>query len=391
MVVAVHVGFNTGQVGVPFWGGIVARLDSGVAIFFVLSGFLLFRPFVLARATGTKNPSVGRYLLRRALRILPAYWLVVVVVLLALPANRGTSPRLWAEYLTLSGIYDPYFLRAGLVQTWSLCTEVAFYLVLPLVAWVALLRPRWSPRATLAVTVGLGVGTTVGWLLMMKLGVGPSAGGRTMWLPTYAAWFGGGMALATVHAALTTKTAPRAWRVFDRLAAHPLVCWAAAAGLLVIVSTPLGGPWVLAPISVRQEGTKLALEGLIAALALIPLAFGGDNAIKRALSTGPARWVGTVSYGVFLWHLFILEMIYLVAGWPLFTGSFFPVYLLTVGLSLVVAAASWYVFERPILNLDLRWRRQPGPISSTAAREGDTGEAGRDTEPATPTQALAES
>jgi peptidoglycan/LPS O-acetylase OafA/YrhL len=240
---------------------------------------------------------------------------------------------------------------------WSLCTEVAFYLALPLVAW-AVLRRRWSPRATLAVLVALGVGTTLGWLLMMQLGVGPTANGRTIWLPTYAAWFCGGMALATVHTALATGTAPRSWRVFDRLAALPLVCWAVAAAALVVVSTSWGGPLDLRPITVPQEGTKLALEGLVAAMALIPLAFGRDSAVKRALSTAPARWVGTVSYGVFLWHLFILEMIYRIAGWALFTGSFILVYLLTVGLSLVVAAASWYAFERPILNLELRWRRK---------------------------------
>src|SRR4051812_26100870 len=74
-VVGVHVGFNTGAVYQGVWGGVLARLDVGVAIFFVLSGFLLFRPFALARATGARRPGTGRYLWRRALRILPAYWL----------------------------------------------------------------------------------------------------------------------------------------------------------------------------------------------------------------------------------------------------------------------------------------------------------------------------
>ena len=72
-VIGTHVGFSTGAISRFEWGGLLARLDVGVAIFFVLSGFLLFRPFAAAVATGADRPSVRRYLWRRALRILPAY------------------------------------------------------------------------------------------------------------------------------------------------------------------------------------------------------------------------------------------------------------------------------------------------------------------------------
>src|SRR4051812_409189 len=81
-VVAHHVGFATGVnlSGGP-WSGWLARLDVGVAVFFVLSGFLLFRPWAHAQATARERPKTLRYLWRRALRILPAYWLTVVVCL----------------------------------------------------------------------------------------------------------------------------------------------------------------------------------------------------------------------------------------------------------------------------------------------------------------------
>src|ERR1700730_4577740 len=84
-VVATHVGFWTAATADPFWGGLVARLNVGVAIFFVLSGFLLFRPFVRSAAGQTPVPDTNRYLVRRAVRILPAYWLAVIVSLIVLP------------------------------------------------------------------------------------------------------------------------------------------------------------------------------------------------------------------------------------------------------------------------------------------------------------------
>src|SRR5436190_14296516 len=74
-VLAYHVAFNTGLSTHGTWNGVLARLDVGVALFFVLSGFLLFRPYALAAATGGTRPSTPRYLWRRAVRILPAYWL----------------------------------------------------------------------------------------------------------------------------------------------------------------------------------------------------------------------------------------------------------------------------------------------------------------------------
>src|SRR3954462_12451136 len=61
-------------------GAWTVRLDSGVTVFFVLSAFLLYRPFVAARLDGPPGPRVLRYARRRALRILPAYWVALIVL-----------------------------------------------------------------------------------------------------------------------------------------------------------------------------------------------------------------------------------------------------------------------------------------------------------------------
>ena len=134
----------------------VARLDVGVTIFFLLSGFLLYRPFVQARHQSRPRPPLIPYAWRRALRIVPAYWvaLTLAAVVLALPG-----------VFTLTGIPTFYgFLQIysadtafkGLGQCWTLCVEVSFYAFLPLWAWfVRRIAPGRSLRAELWLLGGL--------------------------------------------------------------------------------------------------------------------------------------------------------------------------------------------------------------------------------------------
>ena len=103
----------------------------GVALFFVLSGFLLSRPWVREVQLGARRPSVGRYFKHRLARILPAYWVALIAVLLT--TGSGASTRTIIDNVTLTQGYTGRFLPS-FFQTWSLVTEVAFYIVLPLLA-----------------------------------------------------------------------------------------------------------------------------------------------------------------------------------------------------------------------------------------------------------------
>ncbi|MCM0674913.1 acyltransferase [Micromonospora phytophila] len=357
-VVGHHVGFHTGATANEQWGGWLARLDVGVAIFFVLSGFLLFRPWALSAATDRPRPGTGRYLWRRALRILPAYWLTVAVCLIVLPQNQPASAGDWLRHLTFTQIYERGQLRHGLSQTWSLATEVAFYLLLPLVAALAVGR-TWRPVRTTLVAAG-GVLLTAGWLAAMAAGW-LDTGLHTTWLPAYGGWFGAGMALAAAHVALRTGTAPTVFRVLDDLAAAPIACWVAAVGLLAIATTPVAGPRDLAEPTVAELAVKLTLYLAIGVLILVPVAFGPPTRIRVALGTAPARWLGAVSYGLFLWHPLVLELIYLVDDRPLFTGGLLSTFALTMAGGLAYAAVSYYGIEQPIQLLGTqRRRRRPG-------------------------------
>ena len=120
---------------------------SASPIFFVLSGFLLFGPWVKAAATDGPAPSVRRYAWHRVRRIMPAYVVTVLVAYLVYHfRTAGPNPgHTWMglfRNLTLTQIYtDNYlfsYLHQGLTQMWSLAVEVAFYVALPLLAYLLL-------------------------------------------------------------------------------------------------------------------------------------------------------------------------------------------------------------------------------------------------------------
>ena len=355
-VVAHHVGFATGvNTGTGTWGGWFARLDVGVAVFFALSGFLLFRPYAHAKATATARPATGRYLWRRVMRILPAYWVTVAVCLLVLPRNDDANAGDWARHLTLTQIYESYGLRHGLGHTWSLATEAAFYALLPLLG-VALLSGRrraGSPMLILAASAAV----TAVWVALMHAGV-LSLSLHTTWLPSYGLWFGAGMALATIHVALRNDYAPR-WRFLDDLGSAPLACWAAALAVLAIATTPIAGPRSLSEPTAGEFGLKLVLYTVFAVLLILPIAFGPQTRTKSFFASGPVRWLGTISYGLFLWHPLVLDLIYLISGRPEFTGDTWETFLITMAGAIVLATLSYYVVERPFLRLSHRWPRPP--------------------------------
>ena len=353
-VVGHHVGFatgrNTGDAAVGAW---LARLDVGVAVFFVLSGFLLFRPYAHARATGRRPPAHRRGTCGGGpLRILPAYWVAVVVCLLVLPQNRPASTGDWLRHLTLTQIYQHGQLRHGLSQTWSLATEVTFYLLLPVLAIVLLGRRRPAPTRRVgppgpgaADRAGRdgghrGLGGVDGARACSSLGL------HTMWLPSYAGWFGAGMALAGAHVALRTGRGER-WRWLDDLGRAP---WPAgrspwARWRSPPPRSPAPGTWPSRPPASSPPSWCSTWSSRCCCWCRWPSA---RRPAPRASSTASsAGGSAAVSYGLFLWHPFVLEGIYLVDGRPEFTGDLLGTFALTVVGGLVLAAVSYYAVERP--------------------------------------------
>src|SRR5262249_41426166 len=268
------------------------------------------------------------------------------VGLSTLPQNANLPRSVWIHYFTLTQtfIYDGGF-DAGLIQLWSLTVEGVFYLVLPVLV-IFLLTRRWRPVRTVVLIALFTLATTFVWLEYRAAQlVGDNPQGYR--LPSFAIWFGVGMALSTIHVALRTGTAPRAWGIFDDLGRAPLACWGTAAALVAIISTPLGGPIDFSPITIEATTMHLVVYALIAAFALIPAPFGPPNRFKDFLSMRPIRWLGEISYGVFLWHLWVLLELYRIEGRPNLTGDLVSTYAETLAITLVIASISWYCLERP--------------------------------------------
>src|SRR5262245_5006866 len=115
--------------------GLFPKFSLGVVLFFSLSGFLLYRPFAAAVLRGEPGPGVRRYLRNRALRIVPAYWVILSLVGLVFGAAvladgrigfLSSDPRLFAVDLLLVQNYAPATAHTGITPSWSLAVEVVF-------------------------------------------------------------------------------------------------------------------------------------------------------------------------------------------------------------------------------------------------------------------------
>jgi peptidoglycan/LPS O-acetylase OafA/YrhL len=334
LVVGTHAAYGTGKDTHGYVGLIYSRLEIGVPIFFVLSGFLLFDPWARAAATGFMPPAVRRYAWRRLRRIVPAY---VVTVLLAYLVYQfrtdGPDPgQTWMglfRYLTLTQIYtDNYaltYLHQGLTQMWSLAVEAAFYAALPLLAHlllVVLCRRRWRPVLLLAGLAALAA-LTPAWLIVLHTTDWlPGAAG--MWLPAYLACFVGGMALAVLQAMGARCYA---------FAAIPL-----ALVSYLIVSTPIAGDATMSPVKLWEPLAKTVFYTIIAALVVAPLALGDRGGYARLLSSRPMVWLGEISYEIFLIHVLAMAIATdSVLRWPVFTGSVAGLFVVTLVITVPLA------------------------------------------------------
>ena len=336
-VVVTHVGFHTGTGVTGPYRSVLSRLDVGVAVFFVLSGFLLHRPQVAAALAGRPLPAVVPYLWRRALRVLPGAWLAVVAALVILPANDGAGLGTWVQHLTLTQIYTDAPQPAALTQLWSLATEVSFYLALPLLGRLA----GGTVRRQLLLCAALG-GSAIAWRVLVGLEVLPLHAGY--WLPAHLDWFGLGMALAVLSAGGVS------W--FEELAADGITCWVGAAALFVVAGTPLTGPYGLALSTAGEALLRALLYAAVAGLLVLPaVSRRPSGPVALLLTSWPAQQLGRISYGVFLLHLVVLEAVEDGLRLPLFSGGFWRVLALVLPITVAVAWASLRLVEEPALRL----------------------------------------
>lgn len=344
-----HVAFQTGQYNSSVRGTFFARLDCGVALFFVLSGFLLSRPFLSRMARDAVLPRVGFYAWKRFLRIVPVYLLTVVLVLSLMPPSRGPFWPHWAENLTMTTIYSPHDLPQGLTQMWSLATEVAFYAVLPVLMLVVartVCRRAWRPVPIVGILLTL-CAVNITWLAAIDLSTHHS-----LWLPAFLNWFSAGIALAVISVDMTMPEPHRWSKAVSRLGITPLSCFVLAGAIIMIASTPLAGPTFGAVPTTTEAITKNLLYTVFAVFLVLPGAFGDPNSpALRTIAWAPLRYLGRISYGLFCIHLLVLYAVFKGRDIEFFTGHFIQVLVLTTVGSIAAAALIHVAVETPFDRL----------------------------------------
>jgi peptidoglycan/LPS O-acetylase OafA/YrhL len=314
----------------------------GVDTFFVLSGFVITRT-MLDEHSRRGTLDLARFWSRRLARLLPALLLVVAVVA-AFAAGRDGSMRAafradavsallyvsnWRFLAQGSGYFAATAEPSLLQHTWSLAVEEQFYLAWPMAVALALRARR--PRATLLVAAAGGAVASA----ILQIGLSLSGASATR------LYFGSdvraqslliGATVAVLLPARTRLAAPGA----PRLAVEVL-------GLLGVAGTGLlwaradgSSPWLYHG---GMTTAAIATAAVIAATVLLP-----SGVVATVCNVAPLRWLGRISYGVYLWHWPVQLLVTRAAtGWH---GG--PLLVLRFALTVAIAAASYNLLEVPV-------------------------------------------
>jgi len=370
MVLLVHAGFATRpwvQANLPAWTqAILQRMDVGVAVFFVLSGFLLFRPFVARQLAGKPPMRARTFLRRRSLRVLPGYWFALTACVVFFGQLLGGVKHALLYYSLLFPFASEGVALGGgrgqegnyaIPQAWSLTAEYLFYLLLPVLA-ILLFRfgtrqgtrvvPSVQLRNALLVAGALYV---FGQLFRVYfLAANPSwERVAVIWAPNWVDFFAIGMAMAAFSA--YEAVGGRLPRALGFLGDHPAASWgvAAAIGLSFATFSPPDLPGVYG----AEYWVRWFLFGLFSLFLLAPAMFGDQTAGwgRRLLASRPLVLLGTVSLGFYLFHLALLRKAQEWTGVGAFGGNLPTIFAITFVCSISLALVSYYLVERPFLQL----------------------------------------
>lgn len=371
-----HVSLRTAEPGSALIRG-SEFLTHGLTLFFVLSGFLLFRPFAASIIEGRTAPSVRRYAWNRFLRIYPAYVVILLVACVILDAayrygspqtspvdnlGRLTDPGTLIANLFLVQTYIPGTISTGIGPAWSLSAEVAFYVLLPLLAAASMLMAR-KIRPTLAVWVaplvlfGVGMMTTVA-LAIYRRGMTPDESTDSAWGQNWSSvisrsvlaqadLFAYGMVAAVVVCLLRQKqlSVTKGWVKMSLMLGAGLVAFVAVAGPLDALAT---------------KGVGVASAMLLLAVVLPSSQEDRQgNRLAAVLEWAPLRYLGLISYSFYLWHNPILW--WLKDRGMLFGSSTLEVLLnvlLVLGVTIILSTVTYLLVERPAMRMKARAKHE---------------------------------
>jgi peptidoglycan/LPS O-acetylase OafA/YrhL len=360
-----------GDAGVT--GALISNLGNfGVAIFFLLSGFLLYRPFARAALADEPGPATLRFLRHRVLRIYPAYWVALTAAIVLVGVANPSGEKYAILYLLVQN-YRAGHALLGLGVAWTLVIEVSFYITLPFLAWgIRLLGRRAASIAgrMRAQLLGLGLLAAASLLYRFTLAV-PSRPFQTthLWLPNFLDWFALGMLLAVCVA--WVDLGGRLPRWFQALADNwwaPVLLAAQSYVVLALLrldarSGALGG----GQESEFEMAIRFFFNGVGAFFLLLPVVLDRDHGdlLHRTLGGRSLALLGTMSYGVYLWHTiwikFIANRIWdttLPLDPPFGESALLVVSVFA--LTFAAALGSFLLIEHPVMRFKDSARRRSG-------------------------------
>jgi peptidoglycan/LPS O-acetylase OafA/YrhL len=325
---------------------VLNSLDAMVPWFFVISAFLLFEPVARSAIENRAPISARGFLIRRAIRILPVYYVAVLVVWFSRQQALPGDWRDLLEHLTFTQVFDGKRIFYTIGPAWSLSVEVFFYLALLVLArgLPHLCRRLASRKQRIAVlaasTAGLAA-VSIAWKAWSFWGAHrPTTGSFTTWFGPVASLdaFAVGMAVAIIAAACGDRR-PLSAR------ARLMLRLAALAVLSVAFAIRQADTWSGVYFSTLCAA---GFGGLVAAAVLGP---PGDR-WGRALSCRPLLWLGAISYSIYLWHEPVLLAL---AGWEGLVrqtpGAFVADTAVVLAVSVLAGWLSYLLIERPTSRL----------------------------------------
>jgi peptidoglycan/LPS O-acetylase OafA/YrhL len=362
-------------------------------LFYVLSGFLLFLPYVRNLTEDRASaalPSTKDFAIHRIARIIPGYLAIFLlcnfVLQVAYLQNASiqqpgtdhgtgmiTSPGLLLANLTLVQSYIPEYFQTGLNPSWSLTLEYAFYATLPLLGLLLFaLRKRTSMRPLMLAALAPVILIVIGFIGRAFIPVIVSASHLSNpllidWGPTWAAVFSKsfltnsdsfafGMLAALVVVAIERQSSPKRGprvRTYSALALLPGVVL-----LALLTRTPYG------------TSVIAVLFALLILIIVAPMASGQNSTLARAFDVAPVRFIGTISLSAYLWHfplMLVLGRLGWMAGDTL--GGMIRNVILGLAVTVVVSTGTYYAVEKPAMEYARRYRRRAKARQASAAAD----------------------
>lgn len=310
-----------------------------VFLFFALTGYLLYRPFA-RRDFGTgEGVALGRYAANRVFRILPLYYVVLIVYILVVD-HGGTATTWWRSALFLENFFPATLARVDGVM-WSLVVEVQFYVLLPLLAYCLGRLASGSARIGVAMLLGVGVLAELVRLVAVTTAV-PVDSRWEYSLPATFVFFVPGMLLAILESQWSSLR-PR------------LPVWATHGSTWFVASLPF---WLVVMWGYNLDVLVVPATFLMVGGVALPLRRG---ALHRLMEWRPLAALGVASYSIYLWHFFVLGRLE-GASWA--PHSYLGLLGLCLPISCGVALVSYRLVEAPFLWLRQNWTSAPAVVRS---------------------------